>query len=155
NSSLSVTVVAGKVTDISIPLEPTVKIESRVVDAVTGKGVPKVTVLVHPQSNANTQQVMQGWIESDDEGRIVAYGPANLTYALSVYSGQRPKGYIFPNQGQGGLFPPIKIELGKSHTFPDIKLSKSTHLDFEIVDSKNAPLPKAILHPAGMWESSV
>jgi hypothetical protein len=125
----------AEVTGLEIPLQSTVTITGRVVDAETEKGIAGVTV------NGNlvdrrTRFVRIPPAETDSDGRYHIRVPrGEVTIAARHTAGA----YTAPRSSRGSP----RLEVVADRTWPDLKLSRATVIDGVVLDGGGQPVPGA------------
>lgn len=130
----------GKTTELTATVEPLARMSGRVIDADTGKGIPKLMVPLQTRTGEQGRGEDSGSVETDADGRFEAYGPPGQYAIVSFYTNSPLNGYAVPKQSNLGAVPPAKLDVSKPHTFPDIKLRRTTSLRAAVVDETGKPV---------------
>jgi RNA polymerase sigma factor (sigma-70 family) len=141
-----VVVTPGGTAELSVAVEPLAKMTGRVIDVVTGKGIPKVPVSVQSQTPDRKPTSFAGTVETDAEGRFVAYGPPGEWGTFFIYG--QVAGYSAPTQEAYKTIKPGKLDAAKPHAFPDFPLRPAVTLKAVVVDEAGKPVGGAEVHPA-------
>ncbi|MBO0700864.1 MAG: carboxypeptidase regulatory-like domain-containing protein, partial [Zavarzinella sp.] len=113
---------------------PMAKTTGRLVDAKTGKGIPKATVALYLGSPQVRHVPFDQYVESDGEGRFVAYGPPGEWGRPVLFD--PPAGYTSPEPE----IKAVKLDPKAPHAFPDLKLRPTVGLRGVVVDEAGQPV---------------
>jgi uncharacterized GH25 family protein len=134
---------SGKAAAITAKFGPAAKVTGKIVDKATGKGIAGVRVNVNV-SDANSPYAReQHFVETDKDGNYTAHGSAGW---YSVWLQTPPAGYATPPQtARFRLVEPVKVEVGKAHTFAAIELPKTVTFTGRVVFRDGKPGAGAVI----------
>jgi RNA polymerase sigma factor (sigma-70 family) len=138
-AAAEVTVPAGGTVDLPATLEPMARTTGRVVDARTGKGIPKALVSLYPGYSREGRVSFDSHVETDADGRFVAYGPPGEWVRLALF--QPPAGYARPDD-QSDPAKGVKLDPKAPHDFGELKLRPTLTLTGVVVDDAGKPVAR-------------
>jgi hypothetical protein len=123
---------SGTVTELTLAVKPKAKIQGRVIDRVSGQGVPEVGITVSGITDRGRSQ-FRARVETDSAGRFSAYvQPGKLSLRFTT-----PTGYLAPEDFKESP----TVAAGASFTFPDIIFERAVPVEGIVQDAKGQPLP--------------
>jgi RNA polymerase sigma factor (sigma-70 family) len=122
----------GATAEVAATVEPMAKVTGRVVDAESGKGVPKATVYLQVQDGTVRDGAFGGWVETDADGRFVGYAPPGMWVRATIHN--PPAGYAARSSGDVRTIPQVKLDRDAPQALPDIKLRRAVALRAKVVD---------------------
>lgn len=135
--SHAITLNEGEITEgVTVPVtaQRGFKVVGRLLDAETGKGIPK--------SGVNTTT---GGVLTDAEGNYTFFAPLGKT-TIHLYSGAINPEYLLPRRE---LQQEVSGEAGQTVTVPDIRLQKGKNLAIRVVDPTGKPVNNATVYNNG------
>jgi RNA polymerase sigma factor (sigma-70 family) len=145
-SAAEIVVASGTTVDLAATVEPLGRVTGRVIDADTGKGIPKAPIYLQTRAADGRPVSFGGTVETDAEGRFEGYGPAGEWALLSIQS--PVDGYAPPTQAALKAVSQGKLDLAKPHVFPDLKLRPAATLRVAVVDDLGQPVAAPVVRPA-------
>jgi protocatechuate 3,4-dioxygenase beta subunit len=127
----------NSLTEVAIAVKPKAKIGGRIIDRVSGKGVPDVGIQVLATTDEGKSEY-RGWVQTDSAGRFSAYTrPGKLSLSFS----STPAGYIRPEEFKEAH----TVAAGDSFTFPDIVFEPAVPVEGVVEDSSGRPIPGVLV----------
>jgi RNA polymerase sigma factor (sigma-70 family) len=142
----------GATAEVSATVEPIAKVTGRVVDAESGKGVPKATVYLEIRDGTVRDGAFGGWVETDADGRFVGYAPPGMWVRATIHN--PPAGYAARSIGDVRTIPQVKLDRDAPQALPDIKLRRVVALRARVVDPAGKPVGGATVWTGQMHPPS-
>jgi 5-hydroxyisourate hydrolase-like protein (transthyretin family) len=125
------TVQPGNASELTIAVKPKARIHGRIIDRVSGKGVPEVGINVFAPTDRGYSE-FRAWVKTDANGRFSAYArPGKLSLSVST-----PAGYLPPEE----VKETATVGPATFFTFADIALQPAVPVDGVVQDSEGRPV---------------
>jgi hypothetical protein len=140
-----VVIKAGQRTELTIHVEPAVRVRGIVRERGSGKPVAGAPVYVNPGKGNNVEELV-----TDAEGRYECLVPPGPVFATSGI----PRGFAPPPREDRRLFIESKVSAGaQPHALPALELTPAVVVRGTVVDADGKPVAGAQVRAMGMAES--
>ena len=131
----------GQITHVNLPFHQPASIQGRLVDAITGKGIPRIQLAVMAKKNGETVPFHQEVIQSDEAGNYQCFVKGGDDYTVAfldhLHDSARYQ-YKYPQELTTELGLPLRPKPGEVIHLPDLALTPSVVFrgGFQVVDPK-------------------
>lgn len=133
----------GQITHVNLPFHKPASIQGRLVDAITGKGIPQIKLAVMAKKNGETVPFHQEVVQSDEAGNYQCFVKGGDDYTVAfldhLHDSARYQ-YKYPQELAAELGLPLRPKPGEVIHLPDLALTPSVVFrgGFQVVNPKES-----------------